>query len=103
MPWDEVYAEQEEAVRRAAGGSPLVRKIEDAIHDASRLGDNAFDCVEGRGLKLAREEIAAEVARIEMRHEEAKRAGWVLVAIYTIVVALLSFVVGVAAEGGFAK
>lgn len=42
----------------------LAERIEDAIRVASRLGRDAFDSVEGRGLLQMRREIAASVARL---------------------------------------
>lgn len=49
--------------RRPTQGE-LFEKIEDAIKLAARLGDDAFDFIEGRGLAQDRREIFAELTRV---------------------------------------
>lgn len=43
----------------------LIDKIEKAIHMASKLGDYAFDLVEGRELYYLRKEIAEEIKQLK--------------------------------------
>jgi len=56
----------------------LARKIEEAIHLAAKLGPDAFDAIEGRGLLFLRLDIAAAVAA---GAEDSKRLDWLLDAV----------------------
>lgn len=56
------YLTEEEI--KEIGKDPLFRKVEAAIQLAARLGEDAFDFIEGRGLHLSRHEIAKEILEI---------------------------------------
>ena len=57
----------------------IMAKVEEAIRLASRLGDDAFDHIEGRGLHQIRLEIQARLAdALEASDKDRERLDWLI-------------------------